>query len=167
MIQRGEFREVTLHGPRNTTVLVGRSTRREEAEIRAMAWQLAGVGLGVLSFGLLGGWWISSRIFRPIAAMAATASKISATEMSGRIDSENADVELAELADVLNATFDRLQEAFERQAQFTADASHELRTPLAIIRSHAELALERPRPPEEYRRTLEACSRSVANDFDR
>src|SRR5205807_376399 len=47
--------------------------------------------------------------------------------------------------------------AFERQARFTADASHELRTPLAILRSHAELALSRPRTAAEYRETVETC----------
>jgi signal transduction histidine kinase len=54
-----------------------------------------------------------------------------------------------------------LQEAFERQARFTADASHELRTPLAIIRSNAQLALERPRSADDYRQTVQACLRSA------
>jgi heavy metal sensor kinase len=68
---------------------------------------------------------------------------------------------LAELATVLNSTFDRLEAAFERQSRFTADASHELRTPLAIVRSHAELALSRPRSPEEYREALAASLRAA------
>ncbi|MDP1861376.1 MAG: HAMP domain-containing sensor histidine kinase [Gemmatimonadaceae bacterium] len=38
--------------------------------------------------------------------------------------------------------------------KFSADASHELRSPLALIRSHADVALQRPRSPEEYEQTL-------------
>src|SRR5262249_38543193 len=61
-------------------------------------------------------------------------------------DAARVDRELAELAGVLNAMFDRLQAAFERQARFTADASHELRTPLAGIPHPPGLALGPPRP---------------------
>ena len=58
---------------------------------------------------------------------------------------------------MLNETFSRLEAAFVRQSRFTSDASHELRTPLAVIHSHAELALSKPRSAEEYRETLAAC----------
>src|SRR5262249_59205012 len=53
-----------------------------------------------------------------------------------------------------------LEAAFARQVRFTADASHELRTPLAVIQAHAELALARPRQPEEYREALATCLRA-------
>jgi heavy metal sensor kinase len=159
--QRGEWREAARLGPRGTRILVGRSVRKEQAELNAFAWQLAGAGAAVLAVGLAGGWLVSARILRPVAAISATASAISATNLSGRIGMDKVDRELAELAGVLNAMFDRLEAAFERQTRFTADASHELRTPLAIIRSHAELALARPRSGEEYREALEACLRAA------
>jgi len=41
-----------------------------------------------------------------------------------------------------------------RQAEFTADASHELRTPLSVIEAEVDLALGRPRSPEEYEAAL-------------
>jgi heavy metal sensor kinase len=158
--QRGEYREITLRGPLGAHILVGHSVRREHAELRAFAWQLAGASAVVLAVGLAGGWLVSARILRPVAAIAATASAISETNLSERIDGDAVDRELAGLADILNAMFARLEAAFERQARFTADASHELRTPLAIIRSHAELALVRPRTAEEYREAVHACLRA-------
>jgi heavy metal sensor kinase len=158
--QQGEYREAVMLGPGGTVIRVGRSVAREQAELFAFAWQLAGAGAVVLAVGLAGGWLISNRILRPLAAISATASAISATNLTGRIDPAAVDRELAELAGVLNAMFDRLEAAFERQARFTADASHELRTPLAILRSHAELALSRPRDAAEYREALEACLRA-------
>lgn len=41
-----------------------------------------------------------------------------------------------------------------RQAEFTADASHELRTPLSVVEAEVDLALRKPRTPEEYEAVL-------------
>ena len=159
--QRGEYREVSLGGSGNSRLIVGRTIEKELADLEAFAWQMIGIGAAVLVVGLAGGWWLASRIFRPIAAISAAASAISATNLSTRIEAANVDVELAGLAQVLNAMFERLEASFERQQQFTADASHELRTPLAILRGNAELALSQARTPEEYRETIEACLRAA------
>ncbi len=154
---RGQFREHVERGPNGIVLLVGRHAGDVPAELAAFRWRLVATGAVVLAVGLLGGWWISRRILRPIAAIAVTASRISATSLSERIDTHDVDTELADLANVLNETFDRLEGAFDRQARFTADASHELRTPLAVIRSQAELSLSRPRSPEEYKAAIDAC----------
>ena len=65
------------------------------------------------------------------------------------------------MARVLNATFARLQAAFERQLRFAADASHELRTPLSVIHTKAEVTLNKPRSAAEYVDALETCLRSA------
>ena len=157
LFSNGAYRHCTMIGPRNTHIIVGRSTERLMGELRFFAWQLVLAGCTVMVIGLVGGWIISSRIVRPIARISATAAQISLANLSERIEAENVESELVELAKVLNAMFDRLQDAFAQQAQFTADASHELRTPLTIIKSHAELALTRPRDAESYQATITAC----------
>jgi two-component system OmpR family sensor kinase len=108
------------------------------------------------------GWWIAGRAIAPLERFHRTASLVSSQRLGERVDSRGLDRELSELAQVLNAMLDRLDEAFAKQQQFTADASHELRTPLAVWMSQAELALSRPRSDTEYRAALETCLRSGA-----
>jgi signal transduction histidine kinase len=55
----------------------------------------------------------------------------------------------------------RLEDAFRRQRQFTADASHELRTPMTVIKGQIEVALQREREPQAYRRVLQAVNEEV------
>jgi signal transduction histidine kinase len=50
---------------------------------------------------------------------------------------------------------DRLETAFETQNNFVSNASHELGTPLTAIIGEAELALNKQRPEEEYRQSLQ------------
>jgi heavy metal sensor kinase len=157
LFSRGEDRQAAVIGPGATRVLVGRSVTPELNELTRFAWQLVAAGVAVLAVGLAGGWLASARILKPLRSISATASAISATNLSERIDASAVDRELEDLARVLNGTFGRLEAAFERQARFTADASHELRTPLTVMSSQAQLALSRPRSADEYRKTVEEC----------
>ncbi len=155
--QRGPNRELVLVDAPGRHVLVGRSVQRDLDQLHRLVWIMSATGAGVLLVGLFGGWLVSRKAVRPIDAISATAESISASSLSGRIPVDNVPSELGKLAQVLNATFARLEGAFAQQTRFTADASHELRTPLSVIHSHAELALSRDRSASEYRQTLETC----------
>ena len=48
-----------------------------------------------------------------------------------------------------------IEQARQRQLDFTADASHELRTPLSVIEAEVTLALSAPRDAARYRDTVE------------
>ena len=112
--------------------------------------------LGVLlipAAALAGGVWLAGRAMHPVKAITQAAQTISETDLSLRLHIERKD-ELGELANTFDNMLARLQAAFERQRQFTADASHELRTPLTIMELEASRALAAPRAPEEYQHAL-------------
>lgn len=158
---RGSFREVIGAGPRESTVLVGRNIERDYRDIRSLLLVLIGTGLSVFTVGLFGGWILARQAIEPINKITQAATEISGNNLSRRIDLKETESELGRLAQTLNGTFDRIAIAFKQQAEFTADASHELRTPLSIIQTHQELALSKPRTADEYRETIETCSRAT------
>ena len=125
------------------------------------ALKLAGFGGVILFFGLAGGWWLVARAIKPVEDISATAVKISAGDLSQRINVAEAESELGQLAFVLNSTFARLDAAFAQQKQFASDAAHELRTPVSVMLTQTQTALNRERSPAEYRETLEACQRAA------
>jgi heavy metal sensor kinase len=87
--------------------------------------------------------------------MSRQATRITAQNLSERISISNEQDELGHLAGVLNSLLARLDDSFEQQRRFMADASHELRTPIAIIRGESEVALSRTdRSGGDYRESL-------------
>ena len=114
------------------------------------------LGLGsliIMLLAFLGGYWLANRAMKPVEAIVQTARQISDSDLSRRLNLDRDD-ELGELANTFDQMLDRLQSAFERQRQFTADASHELRSPLTIIELESNRALERTRTAKEYEQVL-------------
>jgi len=83
-----------------------------------------------------------------------TANEINATDLRRRLHLQRRD-EFGALAATFDQMLSRLEAAFKRQTQFTADASHELRTPLTIIDLEINRALTQLKQPDDYRHALE------------
>lgn len=113
--------------------------------------------IGVPAFVLLvgiGGYWLAGRALAPIDRVTETARRISAEDLSTRLDLTSANDEVGRLASTFNMMLSRLEDAFRREQQFTSDASHELRTPLAALRTITEMTLARHRSDTEYKQAL-------------
>lgn len=102
------------------------------------------------------GYRIARHGIGPVEQIAATARKITSTNLRERIQAAGYPSELAALAGTFNEMLDRLEESFERISRFSADIAHDLRTPVNNIRGEAEVALSRARTVDEYRDVLES-----------
>jgi len=99
----------------------------------------------VLALSAAGGLFLASRALAPVSAITHTAGRISAADLSQRLQLDLPDDEIGQLAQTFNAMLDRLERAFQRERQLTADVSHELRTPLGMLKTQLSLARSRPR----------------------
>jgi len=129
-------------GPRSSpiaTVEVGEpwdAVARAEESVRH-AFLLVGV-LALLA-AILAAHLVARWIWRPVRVIADTAERIDAGELDHRINARGAPDEIRRLADGFDHMLDRLQNAFDHEREFVADASHELRTPLTVISGQIEL----------------------------
>ena len=110
-----------------------------------------------------GGFWFARRALAPMDRITRAAQRIGAEDLSQRLDLNLPDDEVGRLARTFNEMLTRLDAAFQREREFTANASHELRTPLTVMRGEIDVTLNRPRSAPEYRRVLE----ELGGDVDR
>jgi len=103
-------------------------------------------------------WWGSGRLARealaPVETLSQTAETISGQTLSTRLTLTAPYTEFQRLARTFNGMLDRLQQVFEGQRRFVADAAHELKTPLTAMKGNFEVSLQRTRSAEEYRETI-------------
>ena len=124
--------------------------------IRRLQLFLLALNLVVIAGSWLGGWWLAGRIVRPVHEVIDQAEAIGAGSLDRRIQAWGDTREYSRLVEVLNTMLSRIEQGFQAQTRFTADASHELRSPLTALRGEIEIALRRARSPEEYRAVLES-----------
>jgi heavy metal sensor kinase len=111
---------------------------------------------GLLLAASAGGYWISKRALDPVDEISRAAQRISIESLSDRLPVPKTGDQLERLTDTLNQMFSRLEASVRGMKQFTADASHELRAPMALIRTTAEVAVQRrDRPAPEYLEALD------------
>lgn len=113
------------------------------------------IALGVAFLGALGvGWIFAGRMLQPVSEITEHARQLGESTLDQRINMEGPNDEVRQLADTIDDMLSRLEQSFDSQKRFAAQASHELRTPLAIIGGEADLVLANP---ESSERELEAA----------
>lgn len=127
-------------------------------QLRLILW--ASFFLGLL-IAAAGGYVFSASLLKPVKEIADEVHEISAQNLTRRIMTDAAKDEWSYLTSTLNELLNRLQQSFEIQGRFIANASHELSTPLSSISSQLEVSLQRERDAHDYRRVMQSVYQDV------
>lgn len=109
----------------------------------------------------VGGGLVAGSALRPISTLSETADAIARSRgFSQRVPLGRRRDELGRLAVTFNEMLGSLEQAYEAQQRFVADASHELRAPLTAIQANIELLERRDdMPPAERQQAVSEVSR--------
>lgn len=110
--------------------------------------------LASLIIVFLSGYIFSLSLVTAISEFTHKIKHISSEKFSLRLDTGKGKDELQKLAITINDLLDRLQASFNLQRRFIDNASHELSTPLASIASQMDVALQKERSSEDYKKAL-------------
>ncbi len=132
---------------------------REETrgELSQLRYKLCLIGSSTFVALVLGGWFFVARGLAPLRILSDAVSRVSEKDFRLPVVSTELGRELAPIHARITQTLTLLQRAFAREKQAVADISHELRTPIASLLATIDVALRKPRTPEQYRGTLEEC----------
>jgi heavy metal sensor kinase len=135
-------------------IAVGLPTGPTDHTVAVLVEWSVGLSVGFWLLAAAVGRWIVRRGLAPVSRMAAAARAMSAADLNRRLPAPGSRDEVGDLAEAFNGLLARVDEAFARQARFTAEASHQLRTPLTALIGQADVALRKDRTAGEYRDAL-------------
>lgn len=117
----------------------------------------------IFLISLVVGWFVAGRLLRPVGEITATANRLSASDLSQRINAKGPKDELRTLADTIDGMLDRLDEAFRTERALVEDVSHELRNPVAVVQANVEAVLaDEHATAEERAHALAVISRATS-----
>jgi signal transduction histidine kinase len=117
--------------------------------------------LGILILLFFIARFFAGRSIKPINAIINTSKIITKDNLKTRITLPKTRDELYTLSKTINNLLNRIEDAIEREKQFTSDASHELRTPLTVIKGTLEVLIRKPRDNKEYEEKINYCIKEV------
>ena len=129
--------------------------------VASATWLFVALTIALLATLGATGAFLTRRAFSAIDDVVRQARHIDDGNLSERLPHPGTDDEIGALVETLNEMLTRIEQSFETQRHFTADASHELRSPLSRLRAEIEVTLRRPREAKEYVDTLRSCLSEV------
>ena len=150
----------TVGGNRYVVQVAG-SLDDARAIIHAARWLFFDIAAVILVAVAATGALLARRALVPIDHIVTQARRIGESSLAERLPHPGTHDEIGRLVDTLNDMLQRIEQSFEVQRHFTADASHELMSPLSRLRAELEITLRRPRDVAEYEDVLRSCLEEV------
>jgi two-component system heavy metal sensor histidine kinase CusS len=143
------------------TLVLARDTVELAETLSSLRLVLIAMGLITIAVSAGALQWAINRGLKPFSELSVQINNLDEHALSQQIDVHGAPKELLPVITRLNNLLRRLDSAFERERQFSADVAHELRTPLAGLRTTIEVALSTSRESTEYMESLGDCLQVV------
>ncbi|MEB6480516.1 heavy metal sensor histidine kinase [Acinetobacter vivianii] len=142
------------HGDQHYQLIAGQQWYAANQTLKQYFWKIAFyTGLGILLSSLLG-FMVGHYMFRSMRALIAETSKINVQKLNHRIQVETTNTEVQQLSHAMNEMLDKIQQDYQKLAQFSEDIAHELRTPLNNLMGQTQILLSQPRQTEELENLL-------------
>lgn len=154
---RGFVRSVkdsSLSGSRIYTIAVAvpiENHLRFLDNFRYTLWLMIASGIIIVS---LAGWIAVRQGHAPLRDIISQIRSISANQLNTRLSPDTVPRELTDLAVSFNEMLGRMEEAFKRLSNFSADIAHDLRTPVTSMMTQTQVTLSQIRTVNEYQETL-------------
>ena len=108
--------------------------------------------------GILLTYFVAGRALRPLTKLSAKMAQMDENNWNWAMTEPDTHDEIGQVSESFRHLMERLQESFQAQKHFAANAAHELKTPLAVMKSAIQvLHLEEKPSAEEYEETLQLC----------
>lgn len=152
-------------------IVYGAEPLPEALTDRFLPFRLGSIALLLLLLIGVGTWFMLGRSLAQVEAIRRELDEITTTaDLRRRVLVLDTGGEIDHLAETVNDTLHRLEEATEGQRRFVSDASHDLRNPIAGLRMQLELLLTEPDDHEwkpDVRRALRDVERldEIVNDL--
>ena len=104
---------------------------------------LIALGILIIIGGIIG-WIMAGRIIKPLSVINTAANRAANGTLHHRIDMGGPQDEIRELSMTFDRMLHSLEQSFEAQQRFAANASHELRTPLTTVKTMIDVTLADP-----------------------
>ena len=105
--------------------------------------------------------YLAGKSIEPLEKISLKTNQITQQNLNERVPETGTNDEIGQLTRAINSLLGRLEQAMQREKQFTSDASHELRTPLAVLRGTLEVLIRKPRSAEEYETKVKTALVSI------
>lgn len=108
--------------------------------------------------GILLTYFVAGRALRPLTKLSAKMAQMDENNWNCAMTEPDTHDEIGQVSESFRHLMERLQESFQAQKHFAANAAHELKTPLAVMKSAIQVFhLEEKPSAEEYEETLQLC----------
>ena len=122
---------------------------------------VAAMALAILACVLFA-WWACGRLLRPLEELTGRIHAVDQEKLNQPLPIPGGTAEVRLLAESFNGMLDRLNQSFQMQRRFAADAAHELKTPLAAMKTTLQvLQMEEAPSKEEYQEFVQDTQESL------